>query len=216
MAPAGIEIPVPRHPGQAAILELTAKPAAPGISAGGRGCRLDFLTFPSWQSASSPNRAITLERKANSPGSSRPPPSMALSAPAGAGPAKQMIQGELIATLQNLKILLRKGRLGYLALLSPSSSGSGNQSPLQATSRRSDQSFSPNHESSAYLFFTSKKPLSGNSPLKDRPQHAVSEKTGQAQADPGCLLPLHFPVRPHQSKRHQSSSTFGNRWMSGS
>ena len=42
---------------------------------------------------------------------------MALSAPAGAGPAKQMIQGELIATLQNLKILLRKGRLGYLALM---------------------------------------------------------------------------------------------------
>ena len=33
------------------------------------------------------------------------------------GLAKQTIQDQLIATLQNLKILLRKGRLGYFALL---------------------------------------------------------------------------------------------------
>ena len=33
------------------------------------------------------------------------------------GLAKQTIQDQLIAALQNFKILLRKGRLGYFALL---------------------------------------------------------------------------------------------------
>ena len=33
------------------------------------------------------------------------------------GLAKQSVQDQLIATLQNLKILLRKGRLGHFALL---------------------------------------------------------------------------------------------------
>ena len=85
------------------------------------------------------------------------------------GLPKQTIQDQLIATLQNLKILLRKGRLGYFALLGFLQQWLRQLIASPSNFRRSDQSFSPNHESSTYLFLTPKKPLSGNSPLMPDP-----------------------------------------------